>query len=890
MTARASSDIKASDTIIKTPMEGYPDTLGEVFAVLVAHFENQKSASGLVNNDPEKELSYEYVAAASSLMASHGGSSIQSSGNIMQACFSDCKNAVMTAISVYRMIETMNNANKPQGGFRIKVGIDYGEVICESDDMHGAAVDTAKLLKNTANPNEICISSQVFHLTKGLPSVHFERAHTWNKKNVPDELEIYRIVWDAAHETSLASSPMIYVRPVWKLGDQTFVDAWDDLLQSPGPFDGEFYESKTILKDKSVVFIPRQIETVISFSLAVTKLLRKKLGNIVGGTVPIQIIADIGPYGNDWKVNEENIPPMWITLRPGYLYISENAFNVIQQKTEIPGSPIHRLYGDQSFYQVALENELPIQGRKRFMYQNALVQGGLRPCFYCGDKKHHPVNCPSKNIPENTNALNKLGYASIDELNNIFYHHIIGDGGNGETQNSVKLLNEEPLGLATSGFFELTRVFQLRFFRTFWNTTSEEWNKARRYQNQSEGGLIWLAQDSLRVSELTKAESMLTSAIDRYPLDYRVYIASGFLNIDKNDLSRAEYYFAEAFSTAKTNVQKVYSLILLARLYWIAGNAARAYEKIQRALSLNIDSVDAIYLDILFKFAQGKEKLACQRLSRLVQEDRTYFVAATIDPDFAPFIGAVGETLGILLDRTRKEAQSAVNDANNEYDLSKIALGKSVINEIQLLRAEIDQLMSKDSYFGYLDVIDHCNSIISMCRNSTIHRKREIWAIIHELNKRIEHNMGFVDSYPYKSMVESYRQQLLHARDKIRHVQNIGPALSQEQLIACQSLKGELTEEWKKLESHLKRLDLLLKLYKGSLRFLRWSGIFMAIVWFLDLFLFPLIIYYLNAFLSGFDISTIPNVWLYQKNFLLIGSLVGMSIALVITIKSFYRK
>jgi len=64
----------------------------------------------------------------------------------------------------------------------------------------------------------------------------------------------------------------------------------------------------------------------------------------------------------------------------------------------------------------------------------------------------------------------------------------------------------------------------------------------------------------------------------------------------------------------------------------------------------------------------------------------------------------------------------------------------------------------------------------------------------------------------------------------------------------------------------------------------------MAIVWFLDLFLFPLIIYYLNAFLTGFDVSTIPNVWFYQKNFLLFGSLVGMSVSLFITIKSFFKK
>lgn len=519
-----------------------------------------------------------------------------------------------------------------------------------------------------------------------------------------------------------------------------------------------------------------------------------------------------------------------------------------------------------------------------------MIQGNFYPCFYCGDKKHQPINCPSKNIPETTNALDRLGYLSIDELNNIFYRYIMEENDTEKSKQKVDLLTEGSLGLAASGFFELKRVFQLRFFRSFWNTTHEEWSKVRKNQNQSEGGLIWLAQDSLRVSELTKAESMLASAMDKYPLDYRVYVASGFLHIEKNDLSKAEYYFSEAHTVAKTNVQKAFTLLLLSRLYWIVANLGKASEKVERILSLNLESVDAIYQDIVFKFYQGKEKIACQRLSKLVQEDRGYFVTALIDPDLAPFSHLVGETLGILLDRARREAQSAISDGDNEYALSKVALKKSDVNDIQLLRTKINQLLQQDSYFGYLDIIDHCNSMIATCRNSTIRRQKEIWEIFRELNKRLEANMKFVESYPYKGMVSAYQLKLALAREKIHRVQNIGPALSQEQLIACHGLHEELTEEWNRLESGLRRLDIFLKLCKGSLHFLRWSGIFMAVVWFLDLFLFPLIIYYLNAFLSNFDVSTIPNVWFYQKNFLLFGSVLGMSVSLFITIKSFFKK
>lgn len=871
-------------------MEGYPEPLGEILSVLIVHFETQKSASGAVNDGHGKEVFHTCLSAASSIITSHGGSLLQSSGNTLQGCFNDSKDAVRAAIAIHHLIETEDNDKKFQDKIHMKAGVDFGEVIRSADDMHGSAVETARLLKNIASPDEIIVSSQVFNFSRDLPSVHFEQVHAWNKKNVPREMEIYRILWDTAHKTGAIMYPILYFRPVWKLWETKFTDAWDEVLRSNDALWGDKHESKTILKDKSIVIILKHIDSVISLSIMVNAFLKKKLGSLGNGLVPLQIIADIGHYGKDWTADTENIPPLWAKLSPGYLYISENAFNSMQQKTDIQGNPLHRSYGAQSFYQIALDNEQPQAERSRFIYQSALAQGDLRPCYYCGSKKHRPVNCLSKNIPEATNALDMLGYLSIDELNKAFHRHIMGESENDEDQYRVNLLTEGSLGLAESGFFEVKRIFQLRFFRSFWNTTHEEWRKIRRNQNQSEGGLIWLAQDSLRVSELTKAESILTNAMDKYPLDYRVYVAAGFLNIDKNDLPRAEYYFTEALSTAKTNTQKVYALLLLSRLYWVTGNVAKAYEKIQRAFNQNVDSVDVLYQDIVFKFVQGKEKYACQRLSRLVQEDRTFFVTALIDPDLAPYLNAIGETLGTILDRTRKEAQSAVTDANNEYDLSRVALGKNANNDIQFLRAEIDELMDKDSYFGYLDVINHCNVIISTCRNSTIHRKREIWEIIHELSKRLEKNMSFVDSYPYQGMVRYCREQLAHARDKIHRVQSIGPALSQEQLIACNNLKDELTEEWNTLECRLKRLDIFQKFCRGSLRFLRWSGIFMAIVWFLDLFLFPLIIYYLNAFLSGFDVSTIPNVWFYQKNFLLFGSLTGMSVALFITIKNFFKK
>lgn len=883
-------DTKATRARSSPRDQGYPESLAEILAVLAVQVDSRKNSSHLLRPGSHEKMVHGHSSSLSSIMMTRGGTHIHCTGNAVEACFGQTQDAVKAAIAVYETIENMNAGKDHLTRLHVKAGIDYGEIILNDHEIHGPAIDTARFLRDTASPDEIYISRTVYNLSRDLSSVHFELVHKWNKKNIPEEMEAYRVVWDAPVGERITPCPFLCFRPVWQSWDHGLGESWEDLLRVRRTLWEGQDDHEEILEDKSVVLILKRLESVVPLSLAVSSFLRKKLKNVGAGLIPIQIIADIGPYGNRWKSDPASFPPAWLQLKPGYLYMTEAAYNMLQQKGEIPGSPIHRSYGEQTFYQIAIDGENSSGGKNHFLYQKTLVDGPFEPCFYCGDRKHRPLQCPSKNIPESTDTINRLGYLSTDKLNNLFYRYVTGESQAGEREHTVQLLTEGSLGLAASGFFEVTRVFQLRFFRSFWNTTHEEWNRVRKSQNLSEGGLIWLAQDSLRVSELSKAESILASAMNKNPLDYRVHIASGFLHIEKNNLSQAEHYFSEAYTFAKTNVQRAFALLLLSRLCWVTGNPAKAYDKIQRIFSLNIESVDALYQDIVLKFHLGKERIACQRLSRLVQEDREFFVVASIDPDLADYSHYVGETLAVLLDRARKEAQSALSDAENEYALSAVALGQGDVDEIKLIRQQVDDLMAGDSYFGYLDTIARCNSIVTMCRNRTIHRKREIWEIFKELDKRLEANMSFVDAYPYRGMVREYRDQLISARQRIIRARSTGPALSQAQLKASHDLHHELSEEWDRLESGLRRLSVILKLSKASLRFLRWSGIFMAVVWFLDLFLFPLIIYYLNAVLSGFDVSTLPNVWGYQKNFLLFGSLLGLSVALFITIKNFSSK
>ena len=67
--------------------DAYPDSLLEIFAILVARFENRKNESDSSEKQPEAGLLPDLIAEASSLLATHGGTVIQSSDGALQAYF-----------------------------------------------------------------------------------------------------------------------------------------------------------------------------------------------------------------------------------------------------------------------------------------------------------------------------------------------------------------------------------------------------------------------------------------------------------------------------------------------------------------------------------------------------------------------------------------------------------------------------------------------------------------------------------------------------------------------------------------------------------------------------------------------------------------------------------
>ncbi len=891
MPKSAPSDTKASRPAGSPLADAYPDALMQNIVVLCAKLPGSEQSLKPDQEPSRANTFHAFHDTAASVIEAHGGSPFDASSDSVMGCFTTGKVALEAAIALDEAFRIEGDKKSVQKHFQPRFGVDFGEAIRDRQDIQGLVVDTATLLAGLAGPGEIYVSKAVFELTRELPHIHFELANIWNRQHVPEGPAIYKVIWDRAQSTDSANYPLLCIRPAWKSVQRDFSKAWEALIGAEDvPWKGQ-QEFEDTLPDRSLVLILKHAESVLPIAAAITVFLKKKVRGLNNDSTPIHMLADIGPFVNQGKIDTTNVAPDWEKLDPGCLYLTERAFTLMRQKPVFSEISFERVWGGQPFYRLDLAQDNQGQKRvKRFLYQKALVEGQYEPCFYCGDRKHQPSECPSKGVAEVTHALNRLGYFSIDELNRLFYRYIAGDDKDRiKTPLSTDHAAEESLDLAACGFFDLKKVFQLRFFRSIWNAGNEEWNKIRENRSQSEGGFAWLAQDSLRVSDLGTAESILANAIEKHPFDYRVHVIAAFLYIEKNNPSVAEHCLNKALNAARTNLQKAFVLLLLSRLSATTGNLGKANERIQKVFALDIESFDISYQDIVFKFHEGKDKIASQRLIKLIQHNRDFYIAALIDPDLVSYSYIISELLDDLLSQARKDAEAAVSNAENEFALSKTALGRSELNDIQLLKSKIEELLKTDSYFGYLDIGDHANSIIVLCRNSVAHRKREISKILQELNERLGRNLAFIQSYPYQVLTNPCRDQLATADERIRRLQSTGPAMSQEQLLACHNLQMELSQEWDKMESRFQRLETLRDFFKGVGRFFKWSVFFIGIVWFMDLFIFPLIIYYTSALVSGFEGSSLPNVWFYQKTFLVVGSVISAIIALFIAMKNLFK-
>jgi len=119
------------------------------------------------------------------------GRVVKHTGDGIMASFDDAMASVECARSIQQAFEAFNLASKEQ--LRVRIGIDVGEPIADSNDLFGATVQMAARLCQLAEPDTILVSSVVQdRLRNGFEFVKIGPSHL---KGFPQPVDVYGVEW-----------------------------------------------------------------------------------------------------------------------------------------------------------------------------------------------------------------------------------------------------------------------------------------------------------------------------------------------------------------------------------------------------------------------------------------------------------------------------------------------------------------------------------------------------------------------------------------------------------------------------------------------------------------------------------------------------------------------
>ncbi|MGE0257257.1 MAG: adenylate/guanylate cyclase domain-containing protein [Alphaproteobacteria bacterium] len=152
--------------------------------------------SRLVENDDEGTLTQwnaHWHALIEPKIKEFHGRIVNVRGDGVTAEFASVVDAVRCAVEVQRGMAARNADVPDDKRIAFRMGINFGELIVNGDDIWGDAVNIAARLEALAEPGGICVSGRVQEDAKGKLDIVFEDAGEQQLKNIARRVRVYRI-------------------------------------------------------------------------------------------------------------------------------------------------------------------------------------------------------------------------------------------------------------------------------------------------------------------------------------------------------------------------------------------------------------------------------------------------------------------------------------------------------------------------------------------------------------------------------------------------------------------------------------------------------------------------------------------------------------------------
>jgi adenylate cyclase len=134
-----------------------------------------------------------------------GGRLFAVAGDGFLAEFASPVAAVRAAFEIQRDLATRRR--RDPATLELRIGLHLADVVVHGDDLMGDGVNVATRIEGVAAPSSVTVSQQIFDQVKRTACLTFENLGEHHLKNIPDPLQLYRVVGEQNAHSYISGVP-----------------------------------------------------------------------------------------------------------------------------------------------------------------------------------------------------------------------------------------------------------------------------------------------------------------------------------------------------------------------------------------------------------------------------------------------------------------------------------------------------------------------------------------------------------------------------------------------------------------------------------------------------------------------------------------------------------
>jgi class 3 adenylate cyclase len=129
-------------------------------------------------------------------IAEHQGRVVRNTGDGFLAIFNRPCEAVRCAIAIQENLVVRNVSLPKKQKMQYRIGVNFGDVIVDADDIYGDGVNVAARVQSVAEPDTVYISGGVYEQIKNRLVCGYHSLGDQRLKNIAEPVRIYRVLPD----------------------------------------------------------------------------------------------------------------------------------------------------------------------------------------------------------------------------------------------------------------------------------------------------------------------------------------------------------------------------------------------------------------------------------------------------------------------------------------------------------------------------------------------------------------------------------------------------------------------------------------------------------------------------------------------------------------------